>query len=111
MSALKDEEHEIGMGNHHPPSPPLSDGIELQYGLHHLQQHNAAMQYQPNSYGTENGVYLPSRARTEHSTPEPRQLLVDEHAANPYHPGFSSQHDSHIRVPYVRTNFIMVNCE
>lgn len=111
MSVLKDEEHEIGMGNHHPPSPPLSDGLELQYGLHHLQQHNAAMQYQLNSSGIENGIYLPSRAHTELSSPEPRQILVDEHAANPYHNGFPSQHDSHIGIHYVRTKFILIYWE
>ncbi len=42
-----------------PPTPPETDGQELQDGFHQLVQHNARSQPQPESYPFDNGSYIP----------------------------------------------------
>ena len=54
-----------------PPSPAPSNNGELQYGLHHLVQHNSHLRYQADRYDAEDGRYV-------HSDPKRMDILTPE---------------------------------
>lgn len=91
-----------GMGHGDPPSPPLSDGQDLQYGLHHLQHHNAVAQYQPNPYAYDSNTG-PYGSHTNFSSPEQPQLSINQYEVNRYR---NTVDGSQSGYKYVRKNLL-----
>ena len=78
---------------HGPPSPPLSEGRELQQGFNSLMQHNAATQYHQGPYALDHGTYFQSSSNTTFSSPESSHVVVDAYGRSQYQVGYSNQQD------------------
>ncbi|KAI9776417.1 MAG: hypothetical protein M1835_005522 [Candelina submexicana] len=63
-----------------PPSPPPSNGGELQYGLHHLVEHNANTQYEPNQYDFNEGSQYNSGQYSSYNSPA--SMYADQRPAD-----------------------------
>ena len=59
------------MTKQRPPTPPSTNGRQLQDGFGHLVQHNARGEQQANTYALDNGAYIHSGANLFDTTPEP----------------------------------------
>lgn len=90
------------MSKHEPPSPAPSGTTELQYGLHHLVQHNANFQHQADQYGADDGAYLNSEPRTRYGTPDPSRYVENQLGMGTSYEGtYQNPGDPGLGVPFV----------
>lgn len=84
-----------------PPSPAPSNGGELQYGLHHLVQHNAAIHYQPQQYTFEEAGYAHSGTNASYGSPPSGHLMADQYGRVLYHGAYRESNDVGLGIQYV----------
>lgn len=84
-----------------PPSPAPSNGGELQYGLHHLVQHNAATHYQPQQYPFEDAGYVQSGTNTSYGSPPSGHLMADQYGRVLYRGPYRESNDVGLGIQYV----------
>ncbi|KAA6410868.1 MAG: hypothetical protein FRX48_05178 [Lasallia pustulata] len=83
-----------------PPSPAPSNGGELQYGLHHLVQHNAATHYQPQQYTFEDAGYVQSGTNTSYGSPPSGHLMADQYGRVLYRGPYRESNDVGLGIQY-----------
>ncbi|KAI4166477.1 MAG: hypothetical protein LQ343_008018 [Gyalolechia ehrenbergii] len=94
------------MSEANPPSPPPTGTAERSFedGFYKLVQHNAATQYQPNSYPADSSPYLHSAPTTSYSSPEPRHMALDQYNQRYYQNGLPSYYNDHRYAIQASTN-------
>ncbi|KAL8942737.1 MAG: hypothetical protein Q9216_001485 [Gyalolechia sp. 2 TL-2023] len=77
------------MSEANPQSPPPPRATERSFddGFYKLVQHNAATDYQPNPYPADGSSYLHSAPKTSYTSPEPRDIALDQYNQRYYHNG------------------------
>ena len=84
-----------------PPSPAPSNGGELQYGLHHVVQHNAATHYHPQQYTFDESGYVQSGTNASYGSPAPGHLMADQYGRVLYRGAYRETNDVGLGIQYV----------
>lgn len=81
-----------------PPSPPLSESQDVQYGHRRLQHHNAATQYQPTPHAYGSGM---NTFTSNFTSSEQQRVSIGQHEESRYRNAFDG---SQMGYEYVRNN-------
>lgn len=73
----------------------MTEGEEMEYGIHELVRHNAGTRYPQEQYALDDDGYTPSGSNSAYGTPEPGHMMFDQYGTG-YNGSYVDHYDDRI---------------